>query len=63
MEGDGGLSDMASTLEKIKWYKKVYGTRKTCRYLKNKVLYGYMDDYPRWQKKHAMTSIKRMKYD
>ena len=54
---------MASTLEKIKWYKKVYGTRKTCRYLKNKVLYGYMDDYPRWQKKHAMTSIKRMKYD
>ena len=40
---------MAGTLEKIKWYKKVYGTRKTCRYLKNKVLYGYMDDYPRWQ--------------
>lgn len=49
---------MASTLEKIKWYKKVYGTRKTCRYLKNKVLYGYMDDYPRWQKKHAITEAE-----
>ena len=49
---------MAGTLEKIKWYKKVYGTRKTCRYLKNKVLYGYMDDYPRWQKKHAITETE-----
>ena len=46
---------MAGTLEKIKWYKKMYGTGKTCRYLKNKLLYGYMDDYPRWQKKHALT--------
>ena len=49
---------MAGTLEKIKWYKKVYGTRKTCRYLKNKVLYGYMDDYPRWQKKHAISEAE-----
>ena len=46
---------MAGTLEKIKWYKKVYGTRKTFRYLKNKVLHGYMDDYPRWHKKHEIT--------
>ena len=49
---------MASTLEKIKWYKKMYGTVKTCRYLKNKILYGYMDDYPRWQKKHAITEAE-----
>ena len=49
---------MARTLEKIKWYKKMYGTVKTCRYLKNKILYGYMDDYPRWQKKHAITEAE-----
>ena len=45
---------MAGTLEKIKWYKNTYGMGKTCRYLKNKVLYGYMDDYPRWQKRHEI---------
>ena len=49
---------MAGTLEKIKWYKKMYGMGKTCRYLKNKVLYGYMDDYPRWQKRHAISEAE-----
>ena len=49
---------MAKEFEKIKWYGKMYGMGKTCRYLKNKVLYGYMDDYPRWQKKHAISEAE-----
>lgn len=49
---------MTGTIEKIKWYKKMYGTGKTCRYLKNKVLYGYMDNYPKWQKKHAISEAE-----
>jgi len=49
---------MAKAIEKIKWYGKMYGWGKTCLYLKNKVLYGYMDDYPRWQKKHAISEVE-----
>ena len=43
---------------KIKWYKGLYGGRRTCHYLKNKLIYGYADDYPAWQIKHRLTEAE-----